>query len=157
MIEQKFNITPSGNFLIEKISWSVAPRPSWEKYALMLAKTAAIRSEDPYVKVGACALRHDKSVAALGYNGAPRGVEIDWSNREERRKRVIHAEMNCLSYCKPGEIEIFATTLLPCRSCMTVIAGYGIKKVVYGETYDKDDFALQLAKEFKMDLIQINI
>lgn len=129
-------------------------RPSWEEYALALARTASIRSEDPYVKVGACALRYDKSVAAVGYNGPPRGVNIDWTNREERRKRIVHAEVNCLAHSRPGEIEILATTLLPCSSCITVIAAYGIKKVIYGEIYHRDDCALQLAEEFGIELIQ---
>lgn len=157
MIEKHTNIAIEDGLIKEKISWAYPLRPSWEKYALMLANTAAVRSEDPYIKVGACALRHDKSVAALGYNGAPRGVQIDWANRDERRKRVVHAEINCLSYCKPGEIEILATTLLPCSSCITTIASYGIKKVVYGEIYARDDSALSLAKEFGIELLQIGL
>ena len=53
-------------------------RPSWEEYALELAKVASKRSEDPYLKVGASVLRYDNSVAGLGYNGAPPNIEIDW-------------------------------------------------------------------------------
>lgn len=124
------------------------PRPSWEEYALILAAAASVRSEDPFVKVGACALRYDKSVAALGYNGAPKGVEINWDNREERLKRVVHAEVNCLSYCKPGEVELLATTLLPCSSCLTIIAAYGIKKVIFSSIYKRDDSSISLSKEF---------
>jgi len=132
-------------------------RPSWEEYALALAFTSSLRSQDPYKKVGACALRYDKSVASVGYNGAPRGIEIDWSNRDERRKRVIHAECNCLTYCKPNEIWLLASTLLPCRECMQIIASYSIKKVVFSEIYLKDDFAVQLAKEYGIELIQKDI
>lgn len=132
-------------------------RPSWEQYALALAKTASARSQDPYVKVGACAVRFDKSIAALGYNGAPKGIEINWANRDERRKRVVHAEINCLCYCKPNEIEFIATTLLPCRSCMQTIAAYSIKKVIFNEIYQQDDFAIQLAKEYNIELVQINL
>ena len=131
-------------------------RLSWGEYAFELAKTASIRSEDLHFKVGACALRFDKSVAAVGYNGAPRGVNIDWTNRDERRKRVIHAEMNALSYCTPGEIELIAVTLLPCSSCLNLIASYGIKRVIFGKIYQRDDFAFQLAKEYNIALEQIN-
>ena len=134
---------------------SIKTRLSWESYALLLAKTASLRSEDCYKKTGACALRFDNSVAALGYNGAPSGVEIDWSNRDERRKRVLHAETNCLKYCKPGEIWLLACNLLPCRHCMQQIAAYSVKKVVFEEVYDKDDFSLVLAKEFGVELIQM--
>ena len=41
-------------------------RLSWEQYALMIAKVASARSEDPYQKVGACVLRNDFSVASVG-------------------------------------------------------------------------------------------
>lgn len=78
-------------------------RLTWAEYALAMADVARLRSEDPYVKVGACVLRHDHSVAGVGYNGAPPGVEIDWSDRDERRKRVIHAETNALRYVSPGK------------------------------------------------------
>jgi len=131
-------------------------RISWGKYALLLAKAASERSEDPYKKTGCCVLRFDKSVAAIGYNGAPRGIEIDWSDRDERRKRVIHAEVNALSYCKPGEIWLLACNLLPCRNCMQTIAAYGIKQVIFQEIYDKDDFSLILSKEFGIELVQID-
>ncbi len=132
-------------------------RISWEEYALLLSQTAALRSEDPWKKTGCCVLRHDKSVAGLGYNGGPKGIEIDWSDRDERRKRVIHAEINTLTYCKPNEIWLLACTLLPCRSCMQTIAAYNIKKVVFAEVYQQDDFALQLAKEFEISLIQLSL
>ncbi|MCH2609162.1 MAG: hypothetical protein MKZ92_11575, partial [Pedosphaera sp.] len=66
-------------------------RPTWEQYALMIAKVASARSEDPYQQVGACVLRKDHSVAGVGYNGSRQGVEIYWSTRDERRARVIHA------------------------------------------------------------------
>ena len=60
-------------------------RLDWQEYALELARVASLRSEDPFMKVGACVLRHDNSVAGLGYNGAPPGIEINWENRDERR------------------------------------------------------------------------
>ena len=125
-------------------------RASWEEYALELAYAASTRSEDPYMKVGACVLRKDMSVAAVGYNGAPSGVEIDWSNR----KRVIHAELNALRYVRPDEGHILASTLLPCSSCVQAIAAHNIKIIIYDELYKVDNFALQLCKEFGIELKQ---
>lgn len=130
-------------------------RPSWEHYALALAQAATVRSEDPYIKVGACALRHDKSVAGVGYNGAPPDIEIDWSDRDQRRKLVIHAEVNCLAYCSPGECSLIACTLLPCADCIKFIARYKIKKVFFREIYEKDRSALEVAPLFGIELIQL--
>lgn len=98
---------------------------------MSLAEVAASRSEDPWVKVGACVLRKDHSVAGLGYNGAPSGTEIDWSDRDKRRQYVIHAEANALRYLRPDEGSILAVTLAPCPNCLTLIASYRIPTVFY--------------------------
>ena len=128
------------------------PRLTWEELAMGITEVAAKRSEDPYVKVGACVLRHDNSVAGVGYNGAPRGINIDWSNRDDRRKRVVHAEVNALSYCRPHEVKFLACTLLPCNACLTLCASYGIKKIIYSQLYDKDDSSTRIASEFGIEL-----
>lgn len=122
-------------------------RINWDIYALKLAKVASLRSEDPYVQVGACILRQDNSVASLGYNGAPKGVEINWDDRDERRQRVVHAEANALRYIQPNEAYLLACTLLPCNDCLRNIASYGIKNVIYEEEYERDASSLDIAKE----------
>jgi dCMP deaminase len=111
-------------------------RLSVEAYALALARTASLRSEDPYQRVGAALIRHDKTVAALGYNGTPSGVEIDWEDRSLRRPFVVHAEANALRYVRPGEVELVAVTMMPCLACLQSIASYGITRVVYEEELD---------------------
>ncbi len=132
-------------------------RPTWEEYALDLAFVAARRSPDPDTKVGSCALRHDHSVASLGYNGPPKGIEIDFSDREERRKKMIHSEANCLRYTKPGECYLLACTLLPCNPCLTLIASYGIKTIIFSKVYTRDDSTLLLADEFGIELKQLHL
>ena len=130
-------------------------RESWEETALILAETIAwCRLQDPYAQVGACAVLRDNSVQ-LGYNGPPPGVEIDWSNRDQRIARVIHAEVNALRSVRPGECRFLAVTLLPCRNCMTFLASKGVKKVVYREVYERDKLALELAVEFGIELVRM--
>jgi deoxycytidylate deaminase len=129
-------------------------RKCWEETALVLAETiAACRSQDPYLQVGACAVLQDNSVS-LGYNGPPPNIEIDWSDREHRSARIIHAEVNALRSVKPGDCKFLATTLLPCRHCMTFIASKEIKRIVFREIYERDTLAFELAKEFGIALIQ---
>tara|TARA_Y100000593_G_C4110662_1_gene237773 strand:- start:137 stop:553 length:417 start_codon:yes stop_codon:yes gene_type:complete len=130
-------------------------RMSWEKYALELAKVASQRSEDPHLKVGCCILRHDKSVAALGYNGAPPNIEIKWDNRDERRQRVVHAEVNALRYVKPHECSLLACTHLPCNDCLKSVAAYGIGNIVFEEIYQKDYSSLEICKELGINLQSI--
>ena len=130
-------------------------RTAWPEYALDIAKVVSRRSEAPFFKVGACILRNDNSVAGVGYNGAPPGIEIDWSNRDERRRRVVHAEVNALRYVVPNEAYLIACNLLPCNDCLKMIASYGIIKIVYEQTYDLDTSSLDLSKEFNIELINI--
>tara|TARA_Y100000592_G_scaffold52137_1_gene82420 strand:- start:2647 stop:3048 length:402 start_codon:yes stop_codon:yes gene_type:complete len=130
-------------------------RLTWLEYGMELAKTASLRSEDPYVQVGCCILRPDNSIASLGYNGAPPGVDIDWSDRDDRRKRVIHAETNALRFIKPGEGDRMFVTLMPCSDCLKNAASYGINKIFYNKVYNFDTSAKDLAQEFRITLQQI--
>jgi dCMP deaminase len=128
---------------------------NWENYALSLAKAAAQKSKDPWRKVGAVILRQDNSVAAVGYNGFPSGMLEDWSNRDERRALVVHAEQNALRYTTPGEGSLIAVTTLPCNDCLKAIAAYGIRRVVYGETYEFDESSIELSSRFGIDIYLI--
>lgn len=133
-------------------------RVSWEEYALRMAEIAAIRSEDPYQKVGACALRYDNTVAGVGYNGAPAGININWSDRDLRRSFVVHAELNCLNFVKPGEVKLLALTLSPCNECLKTIAIKKIPLVVFRTKYTTNDAylkTLEVANVFKIELKEI--
>ena len=116
-------------------------RISWEKYAIEIANTVSLRSEDPYRQVGACALNHENMVVGVGYNGLASGKNVPasfWDDRDARRPYMVHAEVNCLSLCKRGDVRLLAVTLLPCSYCATMIAAYGVEKVVYYDDYEKD-------------------
>jgi dCMP deaminase len=132
-------------------------RLSWEEYALKIAKAASLRSEDPYMKVGACVLNKKNRIVGVGYNGLSSGVNVTpefWKDRDERRKYMIHAEANALAFVKQNRGVLLACTLLPCKSCATLIAGRGIKKVVYIETYKRDVSALEIFDFYKIECKQ---
>jgi dCMP deaminase len=114
-------------------------RISWDQYALELAGTASLRSEDPFRKVGACALSHDNRVLGVAYNGLKSGKEVDfnfWKDRDERRPFMLHAETNLLSLFSRNECGLIAVTLLPCSCCARMICSWNINKVIYNEEYD---------------------
>lgn len=133
-------------------------RLNWIKTAINLAHDIAkYRSEDPNIQVGACAIKHDSSII-LGYNGAPSGIDIDWSNREEKRKRVLHAEANVLNFVKPGEVNILAVTHLPCIDCLKIIKQKKIYTVYYNDilSHYNPDEVFKIASEFGIDLRDVN-
>lgn len=132
-------------------------RPDWDEYCMLLAYTAALRSPDPYTIVGAAAFREDRSTVATGYNGALPGIEINWSDREERRPYVIHAEANCLKYAKPGEPYYLYVTMLPCSNCLATAANYGVKEIIYDHIYHRDTSSIDSAKKYGILLKQLVI
>lgn len=129
-------------------------RPSWEEYALKLAEVASLKSKDPWVQVGTCLLRKDHTVASLGFNGFPSGMVENWDDRDERRKYVVHSEINALRYVEPGECYLAACTLLPCNDCLKSLAAYYIKKIIYKDIYKFDQSTLELASKFGIELIK---
>lgn len=136
----------------------MSERISWEEYALKIAETASLRSEDPYKKVGACALDHNNRVIGVAYNGLATGInapENFWKNRDKRRPYMIHAEVNLLSLFKRNECNILACTLLPCSCCASMIAAYGIKKVVYKEIYNRDQLAYDIFNFYNIEYIKL--
>ena len=127
---------------------------NWDEYAIGIAEAVSNKSKDQWNKVGAVILRKDHSIASVGYNGFPQGVEEDWTDRDERRKYVIHAEQNALRYIKPEEGEAIYSTLMPCNDCIKAIAAYKIKKVIYRDFYVNDSTALEFADKMGIELIQ---
>lgn len=133
-------------------------RPSWEQHALNLAHTASLRSEDPYKKVGACALSYDHRVLGVSYNGLASCKDVSktfWDKREQRRPFIIHAEQNLLSLFSRNQAKIIATTLLPCSDCARLICCWNIPIVVYSEYYTRDNGSIDIFKFYKIKLIHI--
>jgi len=111
-------------------------RPERLDWMMGLAAVTSLRSEDPYVQVGALAVRSDWSIAGIGYNGLPAGVNMPddfWDDREGRRPYMIHAEVNALRYVRCGEARRIVTTHIPCASCMALLGSYQVAEVYYGD------------------------
>lgn len=124
---------------------------------MSLAHVAALRSEDPYRKVGAAALDYDNRVIGTAYNGlfpgfdAPEGF---WDDRDARQKYMLHAEINLCSLFRRGEARLVACTTLPCTSCMQALCAHGVKKIVYGVDYPASQ-AHEIARVYGVKLVQV--
>lgn len=108
---------------------------TFDRWVLDVAKAVAQKSKDPSTKVGAVLVRPDNSFASVGYNGFPRRMEDKdewWNEREEKYRRVIHAEMNALLACKedPAGYTMYITHQ-PCCDCAKHLAASGLGRVVY--------------------------
>ena len=68
-----------------------------------LAKEVSSWSKDPSSRVGAVIVRPDRTVASVGFNGFPRGVEDSQdviADRDAKLLRTIHAELNAILAAK---------------------------------------------------------
>lgn len=136
-------------------------RISFQEMAIKFALDASLRSEDPHKKVGCCILNKEGRVLSIGYNGLVSKYQANenfWDDRDQRRKYVIHAEINALSCISRYEDPYFlASTLLPCSSCAINIASYGIKEVLYIEEYIKDELAKEIFDFYSIKLVKYHI
>ena len=101
---------------------------SWSKY--------------PGSKVGSVIVDQKKRIVSVGFNGYPVGVADTFSEeRDERLRRVIHAEENSLLFAN-RDLEgcTMYVTHHPCARCAAKIIQVGIKKIVVDASVN-DTFA----------------
>ncbi len=138
----------------------MSSRLPWDEYAAKLALTASLRSEDPYRKVGACALGYDNRVLGVAYNGLQGGKSVSedfWLDRDKRRPFMLHAETNLLSLFSRNEARLVAVTLLPCEACAKQIVAWNIPEVGYISEYENScaNNSKEIFKFYKIKLTQI--
>lgn len=107
----------------------------WDIRYLDLAFHISQWSKDPSTKTGAVIVRPNKSICSVGFNGFPRGVYDDpalLENRDEKYKRVIHAEVNALTFSEENVkgYTMYIYPFLSCERCCVQIIQSGIKRVV---------------------------
>lgn len=107
----------------------------WDLRFLALAEHIASWSKDPSTKCGAVIVRPDKTIASVGYNGFPRGVPDKpefLNNREEKYKRVVHAEMNAiLNAREPLQgYTLYTWPFGTCERCAVHVIQAGISSVI---------------------------
>jgi dCMP deaminase len=112
----------------------------WDNRFINLAKTVSSWSKDG-TKVGAVIVRPDKTIASVGFNGLPPGMNDDdyfpldrrdSSARVEKNLMVLHAEENAVLSCTDASMKdysIFIYGLHPCAHCASVLARKGIGQV----------------------------
>jgi dCMP deaminase len=114
---------------------TTASSEKWDGRFLDLATFIAEWSKDPSTKVGAALVRPDRTIAAVGFNGFPRGV-LDhvarYEDRSTKYEMVVHAEMNALLSSRESleGYALYVAPLPPCSQCAAAIIQRGIRRVV---------------------------
>lgn len=123
----------------------------WDRRFLELANHIATWSKDPSTKVGAVIVRSDRTVAAIGYNGFPRGV-LDhaerYADRDQKYPMVVHAETNAIINSRESleGCTLYVTPIPPCSTCTGLIIQRGITRIVIEQKKDPEKWK----KEFEI-------
>lgn len=138
----------------------------WHQRFLDLSDHIASWSRDPSTRVGAVIVRPDRTIASMGYNGFPRGVDDSSDRYNERSVKyqfICHAEANAIVSAKEDLSNhiIYSSPLHPCNECAKLIIQSGIRKVVTRPPKDPkwaDSFkvASQMFTEAGVEVIQID-
>lgn len=145
-------------------------RPSWDSYFMQMAKVVAGRSTCLRRQVGAVVVK-DKQILCTGYNGSPSGLlhcdevgclrqSLDVPSGERHEIcRAVHAEQNALIQAAKHGVALegadIYVTVQPCVLCIKMIINTGIRRVIYTYSYP-DEFALEIAEEAGLELIQLD-
>lgn len=124
----------------DSVSFVDNNRLTKDEYGCLLAHAASLRSEDPHTKVGCCIQDINGRVLSTAYNGLISKIPFPSILEHEdyrviKRKLVIHAEINALSFVNKGEAYTAYITINPCAPCAASLAANGIKQVVYIKDY----------------------
>lgn len=108
----------------------------WDLRMLELARLISTWSKDPSTKCGAVITRPDRTIASVGYNGFPRGMQDTphlYADREVKYSRVVHCEMNAvLSAREPlAGYTLYTWPFMTCDRCAVHMVQAGITRVVY--------------------------
>ena len=110
-------------------------KPHWHRRFLALAQHISDWSRDPGKKVGSVIVRPDKTVASMGFNGFPRGVDDSmerYADRELKLEIVVHAEMNAILHAREPlkGYTLYVWPFHPCARCAAAIIQAGIVEIV---------------------------
>lgn len=107
----------------------------WDIRYLELARQVASWSKDPSTQTGAVIVRPDNSVASIGYNGFPRGIEdtpARYDDRETKYSYIVHCELNAVlsAHESVQGNTLYTWPLLSCDRCAVHMIQAGITRVV---------------------------
>jgi dCMP deaminase len=153
-----------------KIDPSQNKQHKWDLFYLGMSRYISTASKDPSTKVGAVIVRPDFSVASVGYNGFPQKMpdRQEWlENREEKYSRVVHGEINAVSFCRDQSLHgytLYTTPFMPCDRCFVQMIQKGITRFVapkatseqltrWGAAFEK---VRQYARECNVELVELD-
>jgi dCMP deaminase len=118
----------------------------WDRLFLDICLRMAEMSKDTSTKTGCVVVRPDKSVASVGFNGFPRGVNDAIKSRYERPQKYMyteHCDRNAILTAAKHGVSLAGCTMYltgpPCADCTRAIIQSGIVEVVWPKANRMED------------------
>jgi len=109
----------------------------WDERFMNLALHVSSWSKDQSTKVGCVLASPGRDILAVGYNGFPRGLNDDLSDRHQRPAKYLwteHAERNAIFSAARVGVSLLGSTMylpwFPCPDCARAIVQAGIATLV---------------------------
>jgi dCMP deaminase len=109
--------------------------PKWDRRFVELARHVSTWSKDPSTQCGAVIVRPNRTIAALGYNGPPRGCNDAMhlsAGRTHKYRVTIHCEMNAIANAN-GPVHgcmLYTWPFASCDRCAVHMIQHGIVRCV---------------------------
>ncbi len=139
-----------------------------DKVFMKMAELMASLSDCPSRKVGAVLVK-DNRIVSTGYNGVPKGVNVQCPRCAVSRKKRpksgegleyctdVHAEINCIIQAAYHGVSsngcVMYCTTKPCIPCLAACINAGVERVYYLKEYNANyphEFLLEI------DVIKFN-
>ncbi|MGO9672782.1 MAG: deoxycytidylate deaminase [Methylocella sp.] len=140
----------------------------WDARFFDLCALVASWSEDRSRKVGAVIVGHSNEIRSLGFNGLPRGVNGNISQRHSRVENekyhwFEHGERNAIFNAARAGISLegcrLYTSLFPCADCTRAVIQCGIIQINTFPTPENDrrfdrsfEVAIEMCSEAKVEI-----
>lgn len=127
---------PTGKSFVDSETFlSTAGWDKWDIRYLEMARLVSTWSKDPSTQTGAVVVRPDNSVASVGYNGFPRGIEDTperYADRETKYSYIVHCEMNAVlsAHTTVRGDTLYTWPFFSCDRCAMHMIQAGISRVV---------------------------
>lgn len=131
-------------------------------YFMRIASVVSSSATCPRKQVGAVIVRN-RRILVTGYNGSisgqPHCTEKGCLMVDGHCERTIHSEANAILQAATTGVNISGATIYvtasPCFHCFKLIAGSGLKRIVFGELY-RDQRIHEFAKETGIELTDMS-
>lgn len=116
---------------------------NWDEYFMNLARSAALKSEDPSTQVGCVIVSPNNEVISCGFNNFPLKTNREFMTDEKPMRYLlsVHAEMRALLHAKRSveNCRVYVTHA-SCENCLKHMIVAGIKEITYDKLFTNGKF-----------------